>query len=166
VGGGSPANRQPPTANLFAVAILVALTHAFTWPLAPNLDRAVADPGDPLINIWILDWDWWATLHQPLSLFQANAFHPAKASLAYSENLYGIAVLLFPLRAFGVGPVAAYNLAMIAGIAFCGFGAYLLGFISRGRLPRDSPQVCSTRSCRSASCTCRTCSTRGADGCR
>jgi len=123
----STANRQPPTANLLTAAIFILLTIAFTWPLAPNLDRAVADPGDPLINIWILDWDWFATLHHPLSLFQANAFHPAKDSLAYSENLYGVAMLLFPLRALGVGPVAAYNLAMIAGIAFCGFGAFLLG---------------------------------------
>ena len=112
--------------SVAAAAIFVVLALAFTWPLAPNLNRAVADPGDPLINIWILDWDWWATLHQPLSLFQANAFHPAKDSLAYSENLYGLAMLLFPLRALGVGPVAAYNLAMIAGFAFCGFGAYLL----------------------------------------
>ncbi|HVE71678.1 MAG TPA: hypothetical protein VNI54_09945 [Thermoanaerobaculia bacterium] len=111
-----------------AAILFVLLAIAFTWPLAPNLDRAVADPGDPLINTWILDWDWWATLHQPLSLFHANAFHPAKYSLAFSENLYGLAVLLFPLRALGVGPVAAYNVAMIAGFAFCGFAAFLLGF--------------------------------------
>ncbi|HEX6097515.1 MAG TPA: hypothetical protein VF432_14400 [Thermoanaerobaculia bacterium] len=114
--------------HVLAAAIFVVLTLAMTWPLAPNLGRAVADPGDPLINIWILDWDWWATLHQPLSLFHANVFHPAQYSLAYSENLYGVAVLLFPLRAAGVGPVAAYNIALIAGIAFCGFGAYVLGF--------------------------------------
>ena len=107
--------------------MFVVLAIAFTWPLAPNLDRAVADPGDPLITIWVLDWDWWGTLHQPLSLFHANTFHPAKYSLAYSENLYGIAVLLFPLRAAGVGPVAAHSIAMIAGLAFCGFGAYVLG---------------------------------------
>jgi hypothetical protein len=115
--------RQHPGA---AIAFVV-LSIAFTWPLAPNLSTAVADPGDPLINIWILDWDWWATFHQPLSLFHANAFHPARYSLAFSENLYAIAVLLFPLRAVGVGPVAAYNVAMLAGFAFCGFAAYLLG---------------------------------------
>jgi hypothetical protein len=114
--------------HVLAAAIFVVLALAMTWPLAPNLGRAAADPGDPLINIWILDWDWWATLHQPLSLFHANVFHPAQYSLAYSENLYGVAVLLFPLRAAGVGPVAAYNVALIAGIAFCGFGAYVLGF--------------------------------------
>ncbi|MEA2464150.1 MAG: hypothetical protein QOJ98_1897 [Acidobacteriota bacterium] len=110
-----------------AAVIFVALAVAMTWPLARNLDRAVSDPGDPFINTWILDWDWYATFHQPLSLFQANAFHPAKYSLAYSENLYAIAVLLFPLRAAGVGALTAYNLAMIAGFAFCGFAGYLLG---------------------------------------
>jgi len=112
---------------VLAAAIFALLTLVFTWPLAPNLDRAVSDPGDPLITIWILDWDWWGTLHQPLSLFHANTFHPAKYSLAYTENLYGIAVLLFPLRAAGVGPVVAHNLALLAGIAFCGFGAFVLG---------------------------------------
>lgn len=119
--------RQPRTANLIAAAIFIILAVAMTWPLAPNLGRAVADPGDPLINIWILDWDFWGTLHQPLSLFHANAFHPAQYSLAYSENLYGLAILLFPLRLAGVNPIVAYNLAMLAGFAFCGFATYLLG---------------------------------------
>lgn len=110
-----------------AAFLFIALAVAMTWPLAPNLDRAVSDPGDPYINIWILDWDWRATFSRPLSLFHANAFHPAKYSLAFSENLYGIAVLLFPLRAAGVSAIAAYNVAMLAGFAFCGFAAYLLG---------------------------------------
>jgi hypothetical protein len=113
--------------HLAAAALFVALTLAMTWPLAPNLNRAVSDPGDPFINIWILDWDHWATFHQPLSLFHANIFHPAKYTLALSENLYGVALMLMPLRIAGVPPIAAYNVAMIAGIALCGFGAYLLG---------------------------------------
>jgi hypothetical protein len=107
--------------------LFILLTLAFTWPLARNLDRAVPDPGDPYINTWILDWDWWATLHQPLALFEANAFHPAHLSLAFSENLYGIAVLLFPLRAMGMAALAAYNVAVLLGFAFSGFAAYLLG---------------------------------------
>src|SRR6188474_2474767 len=84
-----------------AAALFVALAIAMTWPLTPNLRTAVAYPGDPYINTWILDWDWYATLHQPLKLFQGGAFYPAKYSLAFSENLYGIALLLFPLRALG-----------------------------------------------------------------
>ena len=113
--------------HALAAALFLALATAMTWPLAANLGSAVAWPGDPFINIWILDWDWWATFHQPLSLFQANTFYPAKLPLAYSENLYGIAVVLFPLRLLGVGPIAAYNVAMLLGYAFSGFGAYALG---------------------------------------
>src|SRR5258708_6865535 len=98
-----------------------------TWPLARNLGSAVANTGDPLINIWILDWDWYATLHHPFSLFQANAFYPARCALAFSAKLHGIALFLFPLRIVGVGPVGAMNVAMLAGFALSGFAAYLLG---------------------------------------
>lgn len=118
--------------DVAAAVLFVALSLAMTWPLARNLDRAVADPGDPYLNVWILDWDYWATLHEPFSLFDANVFHPATHALAFSENLYGIAILLMPLRAAGVPPITAYNLAMLAGFAFCGFAAYLLGRIITG----------------------------------
>lgn len=113
--------------DALAAFLFLGLSVAMTWPLVLNLGRAVSDPGDPYIVIWFLDWDWWATFHAPLSLFHANSFHPAKYSLAFSENLYGVAMLLFPLRMFGVDAVSAYNIALLAGFAFSGFGAYVLG---------------------------------------
>lgn len=112
--------------HLIAAILFAAAAVVMTWPLARLLDRAVADPGDPFINIWILDWDHYATLRSPLSLFHANAFHPARYSLAFSENLYGIALFLIPFRLAGVPPIAGYNIAILAGFAFSGFGAYLL----------------------------------------
>jgi hypothetical protein len=114
--------RHAPVAILFVV-----LAAAMTWPLVLHLRTAVPAPGDPFLNTWILDWDWYATFHRPLHLFQANAFHPARDSLAFSENLYGLAILLFPLRAMGMAPLTAYNIAILAGFAFCGFATYLLG---------------------------------------
>src|SRR5688500_13814182 len=117
-----------------AVFFIVAAT-VMTWPLGRLMDRAVSDPGDPFINIWILDWDHFATFRAPLSLFHANVFHPARYALAFSENLYGIALLLIPFRLAGLEPIAAYNVAMLLGFAFSGFGAYLLGY----RLTRSFP---------------------------
>jgi hypothetical protein len=114
--------------HALAAIVFIALSVLMTWPLATALDRAVAYPGDPFINTWILDWDWYATLHQPLSLFQGTAFYPAKDSLAFSENLYGIAVFLAPVRALGASPLFAHNLAILLGFAFSGFGAYILGY--------------------------------------
>ncbi|PYQ48719.1 MAG: hypothetical protein DMF59_15220 [Acidobacteria bacterium] len=118
--------------HLGTAALFLLLAIMMTWPLAPNINRAVAYPEDPYINTWILDWDWYATLHQPLHLFDANAFYPARDSLAFSENLYGIALLLFPFRAAGVPPVAAHNLGILTGFALSGFGAYLLGRLITG----------------------------------
>ncbi|HSP14336.1 MAG TPA: hypothetical protein VLV78_06265 [Thermoanaerobaculia bacterium] len=111
-----------------AAALFIVLAIVMTWPLAPRLDHVAADPSDPFINMWILDWDHYATFHQPLHLFDANIFFPAHDTLALSENLYGLALLLMPFRAIGMGPVTVYNLAMLAGFAFSGFAAYLLGF--------------------------------------
>jgi hypothetical protein len=110
-----------------AALLFIGLSVAMTWPLVLNLGRAVSDPGDPYITTWMLDWDWYATFHAPLSLFDANAFYPAKYSLAFSENLYGIALLFFPLRFLGVDAITTHSIALIAGFAFSGFAMYLLG---------------------------------------
>src|SRR5438552_16776143 len=126
-GSPTPARRAPPAAHLYAALVCAALAVAMTWPLVFEIDRNVIYPGDPYINTWILDWDWHATFHQPSHLFDANAFYPARDSLAFSENLYGIALLLFPLRAAGMPPLMAHNIAMLLGFAFCSFAAYLLG---------------------------------------
>jgi hypothetical protein len=135
--------RAPMRNHLGAAALFLVLAVVMTWPLARCLDRCVSDPGDPYINTWILDWDWYATFHQPLALFQANAFYPAKYSLAFSENLYGIAIFTFPLRAMGVAPLTAYNLMMLAGFAFAGFAAYLLGFdITRSWVAGVAAGIC------------------------
>ena len=98
-----------------------------TWPLARILRRGVSDPGDPYHLTWVLDWDWFATFHQPLHLFQANIFYPTPDTLAYSENLYGIAMFLFPLRAIGIGALTAHSIAVILAFAFSGFAACVLG---------------------------------------
>jgi hypothetical protein len=122
------AGRRRRIAEELATALFfVLLAVVMTWPLAANLRSAVTDPGDPFINVWILDWDWWATLHAPLRLFDANIFFPARDTLAFSEHLYGLAMLLFPLRAVGMAPLTAFNVGMLLGFAFSGYAACRLG---------------------------------------
>ncbi|MGZ4809797.1 MAG: hypothetical protein ACXV7D_10775 [Thermoanaerobaculia bacterium] len=109
-----------------AAAMFVALAMLMTWPLARIITRGVAYPGDPYHLTWVIDWDWFATFHRPLHLFNANIFFPVKNALAYSEHLYGIAIFLFPLRMIGISALTAHNVAVIIGFAFSAFGAYLL----------------------------------------
>lgn len=109
-----------------AFAFFLALALVFTWPLAIELTTAVADPGDPLINTFIVDWVCHALAHQPLRLYDAPVFHPAPLPLAYSENLIAVALLVLPFHLAGAPPIAVYNIALLLGFALSGFGAYLL----------------------------------------
>ncbi|HVT44969.1 MAG TPA: DUF4214 domain-containing protein [Thermoanaerobaculia bacterium] len=112
--------------DLIVILFYLALTVVLTWPLGRNLSRAVADPGDPYLVAWILDWGIWATFNRPLELFHANIFHPARYTLAFSENLYGIALLLIPFRLASLSPLTLYNIAFFLGFTFSGYGAFVL----------------------------------------
>ena len=107
-------------------AFYFALAIALTWPLALELNTAVADHGDPLLNAFIIDWNAHALSHDPLHLFQAPIFYPAKLPLAFSEHMTGIAIFMVPLHLAGLGAVATHNLAILFSFALAGFGAFVL----------------------------------------
>ncbi|MBW3670329.1 MAG: hypothetical protein KY432_01515, partial [Acidobacteria bacterium] len=149
--GSSEEGRHPLVARAALVArevlwLLVygVLSIAMTWPLVRHLSRAASDPGDPYLNTWILHWDWFATFTEA-PLYHANIFFPAQWTLAFSETLYGIALLTFPLRFAGVDPLTTYNVAMIAGFALSGYGAHVLARVMLERWLAGGPlrEICS-----------------------
>ena len=116
--------------GVFAFFLLLAIV--FTWPLAIRLSTGTSDLGDPLLNTWILDWDMYAATHSLSSIFQAPIFYPGKYPLAYSENLFGIAIVALPFYLAGCPPLVIYNIMFIAGFAFCGYGAWVLVRVATG----------------------------------
>ena len=102
------------------------LACAVFWPLPVVLDTDIAkDAGDPLLQAWQLAWGGHALLHEPLDVWQSNAFFPTEDSLAYSDSLLGYA----PLSIVGDGFAAAlvrYNVIylLVYGMTFA--GAYIL----------------------------------------
>jgi len=117
------------------ILLFLALTLWMTWPLALNLRIAMADSGDPLIIAWILDWDFFALLNRPGSLFDANVFHPAPLSLAFSDNLLGIALLFLPAYLAGAAPITIHNLALLSGFVLAGYAASILTRVLTGSMP-------------------------------
>jgi hypothetical protein len=111
-----------------ALAILagVALAVLTTWPLVLHLSTRIApDLGDPVRTSWEIAWVGHAMLHQPLHLFDANAFYPRPLSLAFSDSLLGYG----PAGWIGSGTVAAlvrYNLLFLFAWSLCFVGAWLL----------------------------------------
>jgi hypothetical protein len=123
---------KPLVRELAVFVFFLAIAVVFTWPLAKHLSTAVADPGDPLLNTWIVDWVCHALTHQPLAIYSAPIFHPGPLPLAYSENLIAVGLLVLPFHLAGVAPVAVYNIALLLGFAFSGYGAFVLARMISG----------------------------------
>ena len=104
----------------------VALAVLTTWPLVLHLSSRISpDLGDPVRTAWEIAWVGHAMLHDPLHLFDSNAFYPHPLSLAFSDSLLGYG----PAAFFGSGTVAAlvrYNLLFLFAWSLCFVGAYLL----------------------------------------
>ena len=108
-------------------ALFLALALAWTWPLVTRLSwRIPHDPGDPILNTWIL---WWNTQAVPFTdaWWNPPVFYPMPGAFALSEHLAGIAVFTTPLQLAGVTPLGAYNVALILSAWLSGYFAFLLG---------------------------------------
>lgn len=106
----------------------LAITIVYTWPLVLHLDSAVPDPGDPLLNAWILDWGAHAVATiKPV--FHAPIFHPARYAFAFSENMLGLVPLTIPLRWAGASVITVYNIAAIFGFVLSALGGYVLAWV-------------------------------------
>ncbi len=109
-----------------AALAAVALAVLTSWPLVLHMPSRIApDLGDPVRTAWEIAWVGHAMLHDPLHIFNSNAFYPHPLSLAFSDSLLGYG----PTAFFGSGTVAAlvrYNLLFLWAWSLCFFGAYLL----------------------------------------
>ncbi|MBA3241938.1 MAG: hypothetical protein H0T60_11990, partial [Acidobacteria bacterium] len=112
--------------ELFIFAAFAALTCAMTWPWVLHLRDAAADNADTYMFSWILWWDYHQTFNDPLNLFHANIFYPYRYTLAFCENIYGVALPLFPLFALGLRPLTVAGIATLLGFTLCGYGAFRL----------------------------------------
>jgi len=111
---------------LWTILAGVALAAIVTWPLVLHLPSRISpDLGDPVRTAWQVAWVGHAMLHDPLHLFDANAFYPHPLSLAFSDSLLGYG----PAGFFGSGTVAAlvrYNLLFLFAWSLAFIGCYLL----------------------------------------
>jgi hypothetical protein len=97
-----------------------------TWPLLPRMSTALSSSPDSLLNAWALGWSFHILPRDPLALFDANIFFPRPDTLAYSEHLFGITVLVWPVFAVTRNLPLAYNVAVLSSFALSGVGMYLL----------------------------------------
>ena len=119
----------------------LALAVVWTWPLARHLSSRIPhDPGDPILNIWLL---WWNAQAIPFTerWWNPPIFYPMPGALALSEHLAGFGLVATPMQWFHANALSAYNVALILSFALSGFFTF---FLVRRLVPASSPA--STRS--------------------
>lgn len=120
-----PRAGTPALALLWPVAF-GALAVLWTWPLSAHLSSRIPhDPGDSVLNIWLI---WWNAHAVPFTRawWSPPIFVPMQGALALSEHLAGFGPLTTPLQWAGAGPLAAYNVAFVLSFALSGYFAFLL----------------------------------------
>jgi hypothetical protein len=96
------------TAASIAIAIIM------TWPLGRVTDVVVPSSDDAYFSIWRLAWVAHQLPVDPAHLFDANIFHPAKGTLAYSDAMLFVGVLGLPFFKAGINPAVIHNYLMLA----------------------------------------------------
>jgi hypothetical protein len=100
-----------------------------TSPLLFRLSTHIpSQPGDSLLNAWILAWDFHALINHPWSLFHANIFYPAPNTLALSEHMLGVLPIFAPVYALTGNPIAAYNVVFFLSFVLSGVTMFLFVF--------------------------------------
>ena len=116
---------------VFAFACLSAIA---TFPLVLHLVRALpGDLGDPLFTSWVLGWDADRLRHGLTGFWDAPILFPSRHTLAFSEHMLGIAILVAPVIWLTGNPILAYNIAFLLTFVIAGSGMYLLARELTGR---------------------------------
>jgi len=116
----------------YAALAIFLLRPFFDNPAHTVIDTFATKEGGwltaPDVNLimWVISWDWHALTTHPLSLFNANIFHPAPATLASSEHMLGHLPVFGPIYALSGNPVLANQLNVLSMFAFCGAAMYAL----------------------------------------
>jgi hypothetical protein len=107
--------QRPVVIFLHLAAVTAGTWIAFHPTLLTGFARLQTDPGDTLLNHYILEHSWHWLTRQPgsESLWSPPCFYPATGTLAYSENLLGAAPVYWLWR-LACGELLAFQLWMIA----------------------------------------------------
>jgi hypothetical protein len=115
-------------AELGLVTLLFALlTVILAYPLSLHPEKLRVDMGvDGDLGWYILSWDTHAFLHHPWAIFDANIYYPDRYTLAYGENIIGLAFFAAPVIWLTGNAALATTLVSLLSCVLCGLGAYVL----------------------------------------
>jgi len=111
--------------HVAALAAPVALAGALTHPVVVEITtRAPGWPGDNIAYIWLIHWLKQAVTTGVSLFFDPYFYYPLGYDLSAIESTLANTVPALPV-ALLAGPVAAYNIALLASFALTSYGMFL-----------------------------------------
>lgn len=113
--------------SLAVIVLYTFLALAMTYPLILHMTEHVpSDVGDPIYNIWIMEWDIHALLTGLKDFWNANIFFPHQGTVLYADYIFALALIGSPIAAVSHNLILAYNVLFILSFFLCGYAMYLL----------------------------------------
>ena len=112
--------------TLSLLLAFLALTIAMTWPLLSPTARVLPNTDDAFFGVWRLAWFAHQLPRDPWHLFDANMFHPAPGTLAFSDAMVLVSALGAPAIWSGVSAPFVHNLLMGAAFVSSMWFAFVL----------------------------------------
>jgi hypothetical protein len=113
--------------RLVLLVLFAGLATLHTWPMPSDPAHLTRlDNDDTAFNTWVIAWVQHQLTRDPLALFDAPIFYPARHALAFSEHMFVQSVMGLPMHWAGLSPVLIYNVLVWLGYALSGFAMALL----------------------------------------
>ena len=114
--------------HLCVIAAYAVITAALTWPLPRHLSNGLlaAQSGDPLLQVWVIQWNIHKLTTSLSRYFDANIFYPYLNTFAYHDHLFGLSLLGLPVQLLGRNPILTFNLLFLLSFALSAYSMFLL----------------------------------------
>src|SRR5688572_8472568 len=113
-----------------AVAAYAAVVVWLTWPLgahlATHIPSTTALVFDALHTAWVLSWQSHTLTAAPLSLPDANIYHPTPGALYYGQTAFGALPYFAPVYLASGNPALAMNVMFVAGVSLTAAALHLV----------------------------------------
>ena len=120
-------NKLIPNKNTFFIWIaFFFLTIIITYPLIFRAYNSLTNLLDPLLNTYVLWWNWDSLLNAWGNYYNPPIFYPNINTIAYTENLFFIGLYTAPIYLITQNSIFAYNSAVFLNYFLSGIAMFYL----------------------------------------
>jgi len=114
--------------HLTILFLYTLLSCLLLYPLPANLSTGLleAQSGDPLMQIWVVQWNIHKLTSSLSHYFDANIFYPYSNTFTYHDHMFALGLIGLPIYTMSQNPIVTYNVLLMLSFILSAYGMYLL----------------------------------------